>query len=172
MPTPTFGGASRELDRVLAASIPDLVAITDHCAAEPRNAGTWSRKEIIGHLIDSASNNHQRFVRGAETHGGTFPGYDQVFCVRLQRPNDVPWTLLVDLWASYNRYLAHVIASLPSEAAGYPMEVGGGPVVDLLWIAVDYVEHLKHHLNQVLGPRFDSTYPKTPFPHPGTTEAD
>ena len=172
MPTPTFAGAARELDRVLAASIPELVAITDQRAAEPHAAGKWSRKEVIGHLIDSASNNHQRFVRGAETHGGEFPGYAQEFCVRVQRPNDVPWTLLVELWASYNRYLAHVIASLPSEAADYPMEVGGGPVVDLLWIAVDYVEHLKHHVNQLLGQRFESTYPNTPFNRPATAPGD
>jgi DinB family protein len=159
----TFDGAARELDRVLAASISDLVAISDQRASEPHAPGKWSRKEIIGHLIDSASNNHQRFVRGVETHGGKFQGYDQEFCIRLQRPNDVPWTLLVDLWASYNRYLVHVIASLPPEAADNPMEVGKGPVVDLLWIAVDYVEHLKHHLNQALGRRFESTYPKTAF---------
>ena len=159
----TFAGAARELDRALAASIPDLVAITDPKAAEPHVAGKWSRKEIIGHLIDSASNNHQRFVRGVETSGGKFPGYDQEFCVRLQRPNEVPWALLVDLWSSYNRYLSHVIASLPAEAADYPMQVGDNAEVDLLWIAVDYVEHLKHHLNQVLGTRFESTYPKTPF---------
>jgi len=172
MATATFDGAARELDRVLSASIPDLVAITDQHAAEPHAAGKWSRKEVLGHLVDSASNNHQRFVRGVETRGGKFPGYDQAFCVRLQRPNDVHWKVLVDLWASYNRYLAHVIASLPSEAADYPMEVGGEPVVDLLWIAVDYVEHLKHHMNQVLGPRFESTYPKTPFTRSRTPPGD
>ena len=171
MPTSSFAGAARELDRVLAASIPDLVAIADHTAAEPHVAGKWSRKEIIGHLIDSASNNHQRFVRGVETHGGEFPGYDQEFCVRLQRPNDMPWALLVDLWSSYNRYLSHVIASLPAESAGYSMQVGDYPAVDLLWIAVDSVEHLKHPVNQVLGMRFESTYPKTPFSQPAAMSA-
>ncbi|MGH9888232.1 MAG: DinB family protein [bacterium] len=163
MTTPSFADAARELDRVLAASHADLAAIMDHDASQPHANAKWSRKQIIGHLIDSASNNHQRFVRGVETHRGRFPGYDQAFCVHLQRPNDVPWPVLVDLWSNYNRYLAHVIASLPPESSGYPMNVADNPVVDLLWIAVDYVEHLKHHLNQVLGSRFESTYPNTPF---------
>ena len=163
MTTPSFTAAAHELERVLTASRFDLAAITDLDSMLPHAPGKWSRKEIIGHLIDSASNNHQRFVRGAETRGGRFLTYDQEFCVRLQRPNDVPWPVLVDLWVNYNRYLAHVIASLPPESAGFSMKVGENPVVDLLWIAVDYVEHLKHHMNQVLGPRFESTYPNTPF---------
>lgn len=167
MTTPSFAGAARELDRVLAASHADLAAIIDHDATLPHVADKWSRKQIIGHLIDSASNNHQRFVRGVETRGGQFPSYDQEFCVRLQRPNDVPWPVLVDLWVNYNRYLAHVIASLPPDSGGHSMTVGNNPTVDLLWIAVDYVEHLKHHLNQVLGPRFESTYPNTPFDRAG-----
>ena len=171
MTTPSFAGAARELERVLTVSRADLAAITDQDAMLPHVAGKWSRKQIIGHLIDSANNNHQRFVRGVETRGGRFPSYDQEFCVGLQRPNDVPWPILLDLWSNYNRYLAHVIASLPPDSAGYPMEVGDNPVVDLLWIAVDYVEHLKHHLNQVLGPRFYSTYPNTPFERQAVTTA-
>ena len=163
MTPPTFADVARELERVLVASETDLTSISETVAGDPRAAGKWSRKEIIGHLIDSASNNHQRFVRGAQQPDLHLPGYDQNWCVTVQRPNEISWTLLLSLWSSYNRYLAHVIATLPSEAADYPMTVGAGPVVDLLWIAVDYVEHLKHHMNQVLGPRFESTYPKTPF---------
>jgi len=163
MTTSPFAEAARELERVLATSVPDLEAISDDAARVPHAPDKWTRKEIVGHLIDSASNNHQRFVRGVETRGGRFPSYDQEFCVQLQRPNDVPWPVLVGLWSNYNRYLAHVIGAMPAEAAGHSMTVGDHAAVDLLWIAVDYVEHLKHHMNQVLGPRFTSTYPKTPF---------
>ena len=157
-----FSDVGSELQRVLDASADDLAHITDAQAAEPRAPGHWSRKQVLGHLIDSASNNHQRFVRGVQDRGGQYPGYDQEFCVNLQRPNDVPWSALVGLWLSYNRYLAHVIASIPADAAAYPMRVSTDPETTLLWIATDYVEHLKHHVNQVVGPRFKSTYPKTP----------
>lgn len=165
MTSHTFADAGRALERVLDVSAPLLATITDREAIESRPSGKWSRKEILGHLIDSASNNHQRFVRGVQDHGGDYPSYDQDSCVTLQRPNEVAWSVLLGLWSNYNRYLAHVIAGLPPEAAGYSMQVGDNPVVDLLWVAIDYVEHLKHHLNQILGPRFDSTYPGTPFPH-------
>jgi len=166
MTSPTFAAAARELERVLAVSANDLASISESYASEPRASGKWTRKEILGHLIDSASNNHQRFVRGVQDGGGQYPGYDQSSCVEIQRPNEVAWPVLLGLWGNYNAYLAHVIASLPVESGGYAMQVGDEPRVDLLWVATDYVEHLKHHLNQILGRRFETTYPDTPFPHP------
>jgi hypothetical protein len=158
----TFRDVARELEHVVVTSEPDLTAITEAQSGEPRAAGKWSPKEIIGHLIDSASNNHQRFVRGAQQPGLHLPGYDQEWCVTVQRPNEISWTLLLSLWTSYNRYLAHVIASMPADSASHPIRIGDNEPVDVLWVATDYVEHLKHHVNQVLGPRFSSTYPKTP----------
>lgn len=164
MNAPTFRDVARELERVLDASEADLTSIGEAQAGTPRAAGKWSPKEIVGHLIDSASNNHQRFVRGAQQRGLHLSGYDQEWCVTVQRPNEISWTLLVSLWTSYNRYLAHVIASMPADAASHPIRIGDGPRVDLLWVATDYVEHLKHHVNQLIGARFSSTYPKTPTP--------
>lgn len=160
--TRTFSDVGRELQRVIDAVADDLARITDAQAAETPAVGKWSRKQIVGHMIDSASNNHQRFVRGVQDRGGQYPGYDQEFCVTLQRPNDVSWRVLVDLWSSYNRYLAHVIGALPANAAPYPMRVSTNPETTLLWLAADYVEHLKHHVNQVVGPKFLTTYPNTP----------
>jgi hypothetical protein len=162
MTTQPFAAVSRELQRVLDATADDLARISDTDACEPHAPGKWSRKELVGHLVDSASNNHQRFVRGAQERGGQYSGYDQEFCVSLQRPNDVPWSVLVALWLNYNRYLAHVIGALSSDSAAYPMRVGTNPERTLLWVATDYVEHLKHHMNQIVGARFTSTYPNTP----------
>jgi hypothetical protein len=160
--TRTFSDVGQELQRVIDASAEDLARITEAQAMEPQTPGKWSRKQVLGHLVDSASNNHQRFVRGVQDRGGQYPGYDQEFCVDLQRPDDVPWTVLAALWLNYNRYLAHVIGALSSDSAAYPMRVGTNPERTLLWIATDYVEHLKHHVNQIVGARFTSTYPNTP----------
>ena len=113
--------------------------------------GKWSKKEILAHLIDSASNNHQRFVRAAAQGSLDFPGYDQNRMVAVQSPNSTSWDLLIELWSSYNRYLAHILGHLPAECADVQCSIGGRAPVTLLWLASDYVAHLKHHLNQIVG---------------------
>ena len=116
---------------------------------KPVLAGGWSRKQVIGHLIDSASNNHQRFVRAVLQGSLDFPGYDQDGCVRVQAPQEADWELLVSLWAAYNRYLAHVIAHLPESTLGTACRIGSGEAVTLEFVATDYVRHLLHHLGQI-----------------------
>jgi hypothetical protein len=88
----------------------------------------------------------------------TFPGYDQEPLVDLQQFSEMDWSFLVDLWASYNRFIAHVLSVLPAEAAAVVCNIGKNPPATLAWIAQDYVEHLKHHLNQVLGKTFETSY--------------
>jgi hypothetical protein len=135
-----------------------LEAIPEGKASTKPQPNKWSPKEIIGHLIDSASNNHQRFVRAAVQRELTFPGYDQEALVVLVRPNDAGWELLVRLWESYNRYLAHAIAHLPESAAEVSCAIDKNPPATLRFLAEDYVTHLKHHLNQIVGQRFKTAY--------------
>ena len=120
--------------------------------------GKWSKKEILAHLIDSASNNHQRFVRAAAQGKLEFPGYDQDALIAVQKPNTTSWEMLIEFWAAYNRYLVHVLNQIPVSAAEVQCSIGGKPPVSLLCLASDYVEHLKHHLNQILGKRFETEY--------------
>src|SRR5580692_6638154 len=101
---------SEKLQRAVESAEPRLRKITDQEAAKPILRGGWSSKQVIGHLIDSASNNHQRFVRASLQPSLDFPGYDQDGNVRVQAPQEADWSLLVSLWAAYNRYLAHIIA--------------------------------------------------------------
>jgi len=135
-----------------------LESIPETKAATKPQPNKWSSKEIIGHLIDSASNNHQRFVRAALQRELTFPGYDQEALVTLVRPNDASWDLLLRLWESYNRYLAHVISHLPESVADVSCAIAKNPPATLRFIAEDYVGHLKHHLNQIVGQRFKTAY--------------
>jgi hypothetical protein len=111
--------------------------------------GGWSRRQVMGHLIDSASNNHQKFVRAMLADALAFPGYDQAGNVRVQAVQEADWELLVSLWASYNRYLAHVIGRLPEDKLDMSCTIGNGEPVTLRFVAEDYVEHLLHHLGQV-----------------------
>ena len=86
-----------------------LAELSDAQTNQGSQPGKWTKKEILGHLLDSASNNHQRFVRAALQGDLVFPGYDQEGLVALQRFGDLQWRFLVEFWAGYNRFLAHVI---------------------------------------------------------------
>jgi hypothetical protein len=111
----------------------------------------WSKKEVIGHLIDSASNNHQRFVRGQITAGQDFPGYDQEPWVRIQNYQSARWNDLIDLWRAYNAHLLHVVSCMSEEGKRATCRVKGGNEMSLAALFVDYVDHLEHHLRAMLG---------------------
>src|SRR4051812_9103565 len=111
----------------------------------------WSRKEVLGHLIDSAANNHQRFVRGQLAGGQDFPRYEQEGWVRTQNYQAARWADLIDLWRAYNAHLLHVARGMTAAGRRATCRVGGGDEVTLEWLFVDYVDHLEHHLRKMLG---------------------
>ena len=109
----------------------------------------WSIKEVIGHLVDSAVNNHQRFVRAQEVEAFQFPGYAQNHWVACQDYNQVEWTELLDLWRLTNRHLAHVIRRVPQESLAVTCHIGDYEPVTLQFLIEDYVVHLNHHLQKI-----------------------
>jgi len=111
--------------------------------------GKWSKKEILGHLLDSATNNHQRFIRAQMTEEFVFPGYDGDEWVRRQDYNSKPWMELVDLWRLFNRHVAHTMRNIPGEKLEMLCKIGSGDPVTLGFIVEDYLTHLKHHLAQL-----------------------
>lgn len=137
------------LQAVVEKAEPALQAISNLTACEPVLNGGWSYKQLIGHLIDSAANNHQRFVRAALQGELVAPGYDQAGQARVQATQQADWPTLVTLWASYNRYLAHVIAHLPEDQLSAMCRIGNGEPVTLKFLVDDYLAHLKHHLQQI-----------------------
>ena len=140
---------SDKLVRVVRSAEAILFQVPEAESNKPVLSGGWSRKQVLGHLIDSASNNHQRFVRAALQASLDFPGYDQDGCVRVQTVEEADWTLLVSLWAGYNRYLAHVIAHLPDSKLETLCRIGLDEPVTLRFLAEDYLRHLLHHLGQI-----------------------
>ncbi len=156
-----FAAVASDLGRTVAQAKPLLEKLNNADTSARPNPAKWSKKEILGHLLDSASNNHQRFVRAALQGTLVFPGYEQDPLVELQRFKEVDWSFLVDFWANYNRFIAHVINGLPAETATVTCAIGENPPATLEQIAQDYVAHLKHHLNQILGKTFSTTYGTT-----------
>jgi hypothetical protein len=145
-----FEAVAVQLNSALDEAEPRLRALGEDDVASQIAPGKWSRMQIIGHLIDSASNNHQRFVRATLQGEYAGPSYDQPGCLRVADVPSMSWSLLLDLWLSYNRYLAHLIAHIPTEAAGVSCVIGDKPAVTLHFVAADYVRHLRHHLGQTL----------------------
>ena len=92
-----------------------LSAMTDETAARRPAPDKWSPKEVIGHLVDSAANNHQRFVRAQFQDDLIFPGYEQDRWVSVQRYQDAPWQDLVSLWRFYNLHIARLMEATPDE---------------------------------------------------------
>jgi len=140
--------SSRLLD-LIARSGSEFAVFTDAEAAQPVIPGGWSRKQVLGHLIDSASNNHQRFVRALLQEELRWPAYDQAGCVRVQHYHDAAWSNLVDLWKSVNLLLAHVLAHVPDAKRKTVCIIGDGPAMTLEELAEDYLVHMEHHLDQI-----------------------
>lgn len=151
-----------DFGRTVEAASARLLSMTEDESRAPLSEGKWSAKETIGHLIDSASNNHQRFVRAQFREDLVFDGYAQEDWIRAQKYNEEPWPLLVGLWRHYNLHLAHVMRSAPEQVRtekrsrhnfrqiGFAHVPEGEPLT-LEHLMVDYIDHLKSHLRQILG---------------------
>lgn len=137
-----------------------LLSISEQQSQISRAEGKWSPKEIIGHLIDSAANNHQRFVRAQFSDELTFSGYEQEEWVRVQGYNQELWQQLVQLWKHYNLHLLHLMALVPESARTKPrtlhnldliawQTIAKSDTVTLEYFMRDYVAHMKNHLSQI-----------------------
>ena len=147
----------RETILSAATRLHELEARTNSSSHPARE---WTAKEILGHLIDSAANNHQRFVRAQLMDDLVFPGYEQNSWVELQNYNDESWLDLIQLWSLYNLHIIHVITQIPETVLTAPRknhnldQIAWKPVdrsqpATLLYFVNDYLGHLKHHLNQI-----------------------
>ncbi|MDB4907872.1 MAG: hydrolase [Gemmatimonadetes bacterium] len=137
-----------------------LEELPDDARVRTAPPGRWSAIEILGHLIDSASNNHQRFVRARWQPDLVFGGYQQDEWVAAQRYAESPWRETVELWRSFNLHIAHVMRTTPDDVLRAPRAkhnldrvawkpVPAGEPTTLEYFMRDYIEHLEHHMVQV-----------------------
>lgn len=113
-------------------------------------AGKWSKKEIIGHLIDSGHINLQRFVRC--TYEENFKLiYEQDAWVIVQRYQDADINELLDLWTLLNKQIIRVLKDYPTNRLGARCDNSKQEpnLQTVAWLAHDYLEHLHHHLQQI-----------------------
>lgn len=148
------------LEGVINAESVGLRALTEEQAAtRPKGPQSWSRKEELGHLIDSAVNNHARFVRASLEPEFRGLGYDQEGWVRAHGYHDLPWPELISSWEQHNRLLLHVVRRIPEDRLETPCFIGTAPAVDLRFLIEDYIAHMQHHLDHILSRETITQYP-------------
>jgi hypothetical protein len=140
---------AERLKQILEDAYPRLNSMNEARASEKPYPAKWSIKEILGHLIDSTANNHQRIVRMQESPDiGAF-GYKQENWVRLQKYQEESWLNLVELWYRYNLHLAYAIAQIAPSSLTHMCDIGKPKPVTLQFIVEDYMVHLEHHIEQI-----------------------
>jgi hypothetical protein len=149
-----FATVAEDLRRIVQSAADRYAAMPEAEVARKPAPEKWSKKEILGHLIDSAGNNHQRFVRAQLQGELTFPGYEQEGWARCQHYAIADWQHLVILWRAFNLHIANVIAAIPGEKETVSCTIGDDPPVTLHWLAEDYVGHMIYHLKQLDGPGY------------------
>lgn len=139
-----------DLHAALTEGLALFAGVDDPLSGVRAKPDGWCAREIVGHLIDSACNNHRRWIVGQTPGLAKFDGYEQNAWVSRNRYADEPWSDLVSLWAAYNRHLRHLISRTPADhlmmSAMSPD--GDGPVT-IGFLMHDYVGHIRHHLEQV-----------------------
>jgi hypothetical protein len=141
----------RVFERSLASAEARLAEVGEERAAEVIRPGGWLRKEVLGHLLDSAANNHQRFVRAALDGHYAGPSYEQEGWVRLQGYSELPWKTLLNSWRDRNATLARIVARIDETCLQAPCKIGEQPAVTLQFVIEDYLRHLDHHVAQIAG---------------------
>ena len=136
------------LEKIIHNYTRRLAAVSEVVYADKPMPEKWSKKEILGHLVDSAQNNIRRFIVAQYEDNPTI-GYAQDDWVRLSGYQTYPIEDLVTFWTLLNRHIVIILRQMSPAAAQRMCSMGGQPQ-SLEWVAADYCNHLLHHLHQIL----------------------
>ena len=143
---------SEKIREAISAAKSELIKISPELAAKKSKPDSWSKKEILGHLIDSAANNHHRFVRAQfEKEPLVLVPYEQDDWNRTQKYNEIDTKFLVEFWRLYNLHILWIISNFPEEKLGLKCKsIDEREMAETVFLLMkDYVDHMDHHLNQI-----------------------
>lgn len=135
----------KQVTAVVRQALPWLQTLTEASASRPEKTGKWCAKEIIGHLTDSAINNHARVMRLQIETEPNLRGYEQMAWVDLQRYADREWSKVLESWAMLNEHFAWAVSHV-DKAHLTNMGTIEGDELTLGFLIEDYIAHMEHHL--------------------------
>lgn len=141
--------AAELLKHLIDAEPPQLAELSDTTAASKPSPEKWSPKEELGHLLDSAANNHMRIVRALLEDNPAMPGYDQQRWVQVHRYQQRDWRELIKSWAALNRQLLIIAAWADDSDWVRTCTIAGSEPLTLSFVLQDYVAHMCHHLGHI-----------------------
>ena len=126
-----------------------LAKVSDDEAQRKRSSTEWSVKEELGHLLDSAANNHQRIVRAQLEASPAMPSYDGDQWVALHRYQEREWSSLIAIWADLNRQLLAAAEAVPDSTWSRTCTIADSAPLTLKFVFDDYLDHMLHHLRHI-----------------------
>ncbi|BDD05519.1 DinB family protein [Aureibacter tunicatorum] len=141
---------TRKLEQLINSGQAYLSHASEEELCKKSSTEKWSKKEILGHLIDSGINNLQRFTEiQFENKPYKIKKYNQDALVIANNYQNASPQELAEFWLSVNNRIKNIIESQTEVTLNYAIELGDENFSDLRFLINDYVEHLEHHLNQI-----------------------
>jgi hypothetical protein len=146
-----FSNVTREIEAILNQWFLKLLNLSESSISNKKNSQERNVRQILGHLIDSASNNHQRIVRLQYKRDLEFPDYrqDNDTWIAIQNYNNENWENLVNLWKYYNLHLTHVFQQVDEECLDHTWKDFEGNIVSLEDMIRGYLDHLNLHMKEI-----------------------
>jgi hypothetical protein len=143
--------AVNKLETLLSQGESYFHSATDAMLEIPVAPGKWSRKQILGHLVDSAINNLKRFTEiGYMPQPYTYREYNQAELVKVNGYQSMDKNELLQLWLSLNRQIARVMKTQTQERLSRKVLFTDQSISGLRSLMTDYPDHMQHHINQII----------------------
>ena len=148
-----------DLNQILQAYPTKINFISEYEFNSKPTPEKWSRKEVLGHLVDSAQNNLRRFIVGQYQQNDKI-FYDQNFWNAANNYQFESRQDIITLWVLLNKRICAVLNNIPVEKYENIIDTGRDIISPktIIWLADDYVKHMKHHINQIIPGSFDLVY--------------
>ncbi len=131
-----------------------LSGLPEDVITQRRNSQNRTIKQIVGHMIDSASNNTHRIVHlQYQKSPLRFPNYaidgNNDRWIAIQNYQDEDWENMVNMWKYSNLHIVHVIKNVDSTKLDNEWYYSEERLISLKDGIIDYLRHFKLHLDEI-----------------------